>query len=138
MRALIGLICGIIFSLGLGISGMVDPNVVLGFLDVFGKWNPSLMLVMVGAIGVNIWFYKLILKRNKTHSGEKLHLPTKTKLDVPLILGAVLFGLGWGLSGVCPGPALANFFLMDPPMLTFIASMIGGMLVYKVIFLRKS
>ena len=131
MQGLVALLSGIIFSLGLGISGMDNPNVVIGFLDIFGTWNPALAFVMAGAILVNVGLFKVIIKRNKTYSGGELHLPTKTKLDKPLMIGGVLFGIGWGIAGVCPGPAVANIFLLNPVMLTLIGSMIVGMLVHK-------
>jgi len=131
MHGLVALLSGIIFSFGLGISGMVDPNVVLGFLDIFGTWNPALVFVMAGAIMVNVVLFNAIIKRNKTYSGGQLHLPTKTKLDKPLLIGGTMFGIGWGIAGVCPGPAIANIFLLNPAMLTLVGSMIVGMLLHK-------
>ncbi|RLA63400.1 MAG: YeeE/YedE family protein [Epsilonproteobacteria bacterium] len=131
MHGLVALLSGIIFSLGLGISGMVNPNVVIGFLDIFGTWNPALVFVMGGAVMVNLGLFNMIIKRKKTYSGGKLHLPTNSKLDKSLIIGSVLFGMGWGIAGICPGPAVANIFLLNPITLTFVGSMLGGMLIYK-------
>ena len=131
MHGLVALLSGIIFSFGLGISGMVDPNVVIGFLDIFGTWNPALAFVMGGAVFVNLVLFRLIIKRNKTYSGGKLHLPTNTILDKSLVIGSALFGLGWGIGCICPGPAVANIFLLNPVMFAFIGSMIAGMLIYK-------
>ena len=98
MSGLISLISGIIFSIGLGISGMVDPNVVFGFLDLFGNWNPALVFVMVGAIAFAIVPFTLIKKKKKTFSGEEIHLPTNKTIDKKLVIGSMMFGIGSGLA----------------------------------------
>jgi uncharacterized membrane protein YedE/YeeE len=137
LSSIVALLSGAIFSIGLGVSGMVNPNVVRGFLDISGSWNYALVLVMVGAISIGAIFFRLIKKKGHTFSGESLDLPSKTKIDFFLILGAVLFGIGWGMTGVCPGPAIANLFLFNPALLTFIVSMLGGMVVYKYTLGKK-
>lgn len=100
-------LCGLLFGLGLAISGMTDPNKVLDFLDLGGEWDPSLALVMVGALAVSAPTFAWVRKRGRAACGT-LHWPTNTGIDRNLLLGAALFGIGWGLAGYCPGPALAT------------------------------
>src|SRR4051794_33925482 len=108
MKNLIALITGILFALGLGYSGMTRPDVVKGFLDIFGAWNWQLMGVMIGAIGVHAIAFRLIMKRNSPVLAADFQLPAKKEIDKRLILGSVLFGLGWGWAGICPGPGLVS------------------------------
>jgi len=107
MRMVAALACGIIFGFGLAISGMMNPAKVIGFLDVAGDWDPTLAFVMGGALLVTIPAYRVILKRRRPVLASGLSLPAEEKLDVPLIWGSALFGVGWGLVGFCPGPAVA-------------------------------
>jgi uncharacterized membrane protein YedE/YeeE len=111
MKLIVSFILGMLFSMGLSISGMVNPDKVLGWLDFFGAWDPSLIFVMGGAVTVNILFFKLILKRKHPLLENKFSVPTKTVVDNRLLVGSALFGIGWGLGGVCPGPGLSNLFL---------------------------
>jgi uncharacterized protein len=124
-----------LFGIGLEISQMTDPNKVIGFLDVFGKWDPSLCIVMVGAIFVNSIFYYLIQKK-KTYpiNNEISKQQVKTIIDTKLIVGASLFGVGWGVSGFCPGPLLANIYNLQPEIFVSILSMFVGFFIYHKFF----
>lgn len=117
---------GVLFGLGLTISEMTDPARVIGFLDIAGRWDPTLMLVMGGALAVSLPLFPWIQKRNKSLLGEAMQLPTATRIDARLITGAALFGIGWGLGGLCPGPALANLASATPGIILFVAAMIAG------------
>jgi len=121
---------GLICSMGLCLSGMTDPGKVLGFLDLFGRWNPALAFVMVGAVGVHAVLYRLILRRQKPVFGDKFVLPTKKNLDVALIAGSALFGVGWGLVGYCPGPVVASLPAGALPTATFAGAMVVGFILY--------
>lgn len=117
---------GIIFGLGLCISKMVDPNKIMGFLDVAGNWDPSLLLVMFSALVIVSIGYRLALKREKPVLDKKFYLPTNNQLDIKLILGAILFGVGWGLIGYCPGPIVTSLgFLSVDIVLVFISMLVG-------------
>ncbi len=131
--SLSSLVVGFLFALGLGISGMTQPNKVVGFLDVFGNWDPSLIFVMVGAIAVHSVAYHRIRKRSSPLLGMHWHVPTKRELTPALILGAVLFGAGWGLAGYCPGPAITSLASFEIEPLVFVTSMVAGMLIFKEI-----
>lgn len=131
MKLFITFISGLIFAVGLGISGMTQPHIVRGFLDVFGSWDPSLVGVMAGAIMVHAVAYKLIMKRSSPLMGATFDLPTKKIIDRRLILGAIIFGLGWGWAGICPGPGLVSLVSGDLSFIIFVASMIIGMLVFQ-------
>ena len=133
MRGLISFISGLLFALGLGISGMTRPQVVKGFLDVFGNWDWRLIGVMVGAIGVHSIAYQLIKKKERPVYEEKFHLPNNKKIDTRLIMGAILFGLGWGWSGICPGPALVSLASGQAPFFFFIGAMLLGMKSYQML-----
>ncbi|KZS22777.1 YeeE/YedE family protein [Wohlfahrtiimonas chitiniclastica] len=129
MYALISLIAGIVFGLGLILSGMANPAVVQGFLDVFGAWNPALMWVMVGALVVSFIAVTILKKRGQTLLGEPHHLPTNTPLDQKLIIGGLIFGVGWGLVGICPAPALVLVGEGNSDGLIFAAAMIIGLFI---------
>jgi len=129
---LTALLAGLLFGLGLILSGMANPAKVLGFLDITGRWDPSLLLVMAGAIAVGLPVFTFARKKTASLIGEPLRLPTARNIDRRLVLGSVIFGIGWGLAGYCPGPALASLFLGFKP-LVFVAAMIGGMVVYEVL-----
>lgn len=131
MKLIVSFILGMLFSMGLSISGMVNPDKVLGWLDFFGAWDPSLIFVMGGAVTVNILFFKLILKRKHPLLENKFSVPTKTVVDNRLLVGSALFGIGWGLGGVCPGPGLSNLFLFNPKVIAFLVAMVFGMIAFK-------
>ena len=118
---------GALFALGLGISGMTQPTKVVGFLDVFGNWDPSLLFVIICAIAVHLVAYKLILKRKSPLFSDTWHLPTKTDITPSLLVGSMIFGLGWGLGGYCPGPAVVAMASLDIRPIFFAGSMIAGM-----------
>lgn len=125
---------GLLFASGLAVSGMANPANVIGFLDIAGDWNPSLALVMAGALGVYAPLQRLIRKRPAPlFSGVFSPLP-KTRVDAQLIGGSVLFGVGWGLSGYCPGPALTNLAMGAPMLLLFVAAMVAGFLIHQFAF----
>lgn len=132
MKLIITFISGIIFALGLGISGMTQPHVVRGFLDVFGTWDPSLIGVMAGAIMIHAIAFKIIMKRSSPLLAPNFDLPTKKIIDSRLILGAAIFGLGWGWAGICPGPGFVALVSGDLSFIIFVASMIFGMLIFQI------
>ena len=119
-------ISGMIFGFGLSLAEMVNPARVIGFLDFAGHWDPTLLTVMIGALVVTIPAFPLILRRSKPVLTEEFVLPTKTNIDQPLILGAMIFGIGWGIAGFCPGPALAALVSGQPAVILFVISMIAG------------
>jgi uncharacterized membrane protein YedE/YeeE len=119
---------GLFFGAGLTISGMVNPAIVLGFLDLVGAWNPALLLVMVGALAVALPGYWLLQGR-KPLFAEKQLVPTRRDVDRSLIVGSIIFGIGWGLAGICPGPALAMFGIQPVMALIFVGAMSVGMML---------
>ena len=123
-------ICGILFSIGLGISGMTQPQKVIGFLDVLGEWDPSLVFVMGGAV-ISFLLLQLLIQRHfsKPMLGETFQIPTRKDLDRSLIFGAMLFGIGWGLGGYCPGPAITTLGSGSLNAVLFIVAMGMGMLL---------
>jgi uncharacterized membrane protein YedE/YeeE len=122
-------ICGLIFGIGLMVSGMAQPAKVLNFLDLSGTWDPSLALVMAAALAVSGTGYALAKPRTPLFA-PKSFWPDKTGIDPPLVFGAVLFGIGWGLVGLCPGPALVNLATLSPQVIVFVACMAGGMILH--------
>jgi uncharacterized protein len=127
-RASAAVVAGAVFGVGLGISGMTRPTKVLAFLDVAGAWDPSLALVMAGAIGVHAIAVFVARRRGRTLSGGTLQWTEKTTIDAPLLAGAGLFGIGWGLGGFCPGPALASAGSGSIAAIVFVLAMLVGML----------
>ena len=123
---------GLLFGLGLILSGMTDPGKVTGFLDLFGLWDPSLALVMGGAIAVGFFAFTLAKKRTTNFLGGMLRLPAKNQIDKPLIIGSLLFGAGWGLAGFCPGPALVSMASGQPKALLFVVAMLIGMVGFEL------
>ncbi len=127
------LIVGFIFAIGLTLSGMTQPQKVIGFLDLFGQWDPSLLFVMVGAIFVHFVTYKLIRKKSSPLFGSQWHVPTKKEITPALVLGSFIFGVGWALGGFCPGPAVTSLASFDLVPFVFVGSMLLGMLLFKVL-----
>ena len=121
---------GFLFGLGLAISGMTNPAKVVGFLDIAGNWDPSLMLVMVAGLGVTVPSFHLVLKRSQPLFNKQFFLPTRKDLDGKLIAGAALFGIGWGIAGYCPGPALAALVSLNSNVILFCAAMVVGMVLH--------
>ncbi|MEG3081938.1 DUF6691 family protein [Halomonas sp. 5021] len=133
MKTLVGYIAGLLFGLGLTISGMTDPARVLGFLDIAGAWDPTLMFVLGGAVITNFIGYRLVLRRPRPVFGERFQLPTRQDLDIRLIGGASLFGIGWGLSGYCPGPAFASISGLSAPLFAMLVTMVMGWFMARAI-----
>lgn len=131
MSLLITFLSGLIFALGLGISGMTQPHIVMGFLDIFGHWDPRLVGVMIGAISVHAFAFRLIKKRNTPLLSPSFQIPTKKDIDVRLILGAVIFGIGWGWAGICPGPGLVALLSGDTRFMIFVVALLAGMLFFQ-------
>ncbi|WP_150913435.1 YeeE/YedE family protein [Marinobacter halotolerans] len=135
---LFSLIAGLTFGIGLLLSGMANPEKVLGFLDLAGQWDPSLALVMVGAIVVGIVAFRLAAKRGQTLLGGDVRLPTKSDIDIRLVVGSVLFGAGWGLAGFCPGPGLVAMGAGEHKAVVFVIAMLAGMAVFELLEKRRS
>ena len=134
MRILLALLSGAIFGAGLAISDMVNPTRVLNFLDVAGNWDPTLAFVMAGGLAVTMPGFRLLFGRPAPLADTAFNLPTNRAIDARLIGGSAVFGLGWGLVGICPGPALAGLVTLNPGLLLFVAAMLAGMLLAQ--FLR--
>lgn len=137
-RLLVALASGLLFGLGLALSGMMDPEKVLGFFDVAGTWDPSLAFVLGGAVSVSALGYALRARMARPALADRFDVPTNRSLDPRLLGGAALFGIGWGLAGFCPGPALAGLTLGLPQIALFVAAMLGGMLLYRLVMERSS
>ena len=126
-------IAGLLFGAGLTISQMVNPSKVIAFLDIGGNWDPSLAFVMGGALVVTFIGYKFVLKKPAPLFEEKFRLPTRTDIDGRLIAGAALFGIGWGLAGLCPGPALASLSFAGVNSVIFVAAMLVAIAIFRVV-----
>ena len=133
MGALVALALGALFGAGLALSGMADPAVVLGFLDVAGAWNPALLAVMGGALVMSFPGFRMALRCARPVLAERFYLPTATALDARLLGGAALFGFGWGIAGYCPGPALASLVGGSAGAFVFVAAMIVGLAVARAL-----
>lgn len=130
-QMLVAFVSGLLFAIGLGVAGMTNPAKVLAFLDMFGgNWDPSLMFVMGGAILVYAPVYQLLKGRDAPKFADRFHWPTSKDVDVKLVIGSALFGIGWGLGGLCPGPALVATATGAVPFLVFAAAMLAGMLAH--------
>ncbi len=133
MSILLNLAAGLIFGLGLVLSGMANPAKVLNFLDVTGSWDPSLAFVMLGAIAVTAMGFRLVLRRPKPLLEQSFQLPGQSSIDGPLVIGSAIFGLGWGLFGFCPGPAITSLGLAATSTLVFVPMMLIGIAAAAVI-----
>jgi len=133
MHIIMALLVGLVFGLGLIISGMTDPSKVIGFLDLGGRWDPSLAFVMGGAILVGLVTFRFTARRDRSLLGDVIRLPTATHIDRRLVLGSLAFGTGWGLAGYCPGPALASLASGGSKPLIFTAAMIAGMVIFELL-----
>jgi hypothetical protein len=122
---------GLVFGIGLLASGMTDPGKVIGFLDIFGAWDPSLAFVMGGAVAVGMIAFAIARKRTTAVLGGALRLPTARQIDRRLVAGSIVFGIGWGLAGFCPGPALVQFGAGQPKAIVFVLAMLAGMGLYE-------
>jgi hypothetical protein len=132
MIAIASLACGLIFGAGLLVSGMTQPAKVLAFLDIFGAWDPSLAVVMIAALLVSTPGFVLIRDRERPVFAPQSVWPIKIRIDRPLMIGSALFGVGWGLAGLCPGPALENLATLSPSVIAFVIAMMGGMALHDV------
>lgn len=137
-RILVSIACGILFGIGLVVSDMVNPARVLAFLDVTGNWDPSLAFVMGGALIPSSIAYAIRLRCSKPVFETQFHVPTSRMIDRPLVAGAALFGLGWGLVGLCPGPAIASLVTGRWEAALFVAAMLAGMFVHRMVSSRPT
>lgn len=132
------LAAGAVFGLGLAMSGMLDPARVRGFLDIFGAWDPSLAFVLGGAVAVALAGMALLKRLRRPAFDEAFHLPTTSPVDRRLVLGSAIFGIGWGMAGFCPGPALASLSLGLVPIVLFVIAMLAGMSLHDRVWLRRA
>ena len=132
MLVIAAFLCGLIFGWGLLISGMVQPTKVLGFLDIFGAWDPSLAVVMAAALAVSVPGFMLANQRPRPWLAKQYFWPSKSEIDLPLVAGAAMFGIGWGLVGLCPGPALESLATLSPGVIVFVVAMAVGMALHEV------
>lgn len=128
---LMALVCGVLFGCGLGLSQMVDRDRVLGFLDVAGVWDPTLLFVLGGAVGVTMISFRLILRLPHPGLADRFDLPTAKDIDISLVAGAAIFGIGWGIAGYCPGPGIAALILGSLNPVLFLLGAIAGSLTWK-------
>lgn len=135
---LVSLLSGLVFGLGLILSGMADPAKVLGFLDLAGAWDPSLALVMGGALAVGLVAFTVARRRKVSLLNEPMRLPTATRMDARLIGGSLLFGIGWGVAGFCPGPGLVALGMGQPKAALFVVAMLAGMGLFELLERRRA
>ena len=131
------LLAGLVFGLGLIVSGMANPAKVLGFLDLTGNWDPSLALVMAGAISISFFAFLVAQKRSRSLIGADMRLPGGRHIDRRLVVGGLLFGVGWGIAGFCPGPGLVALGMGEVKALVFVASMLTGMITFEILDRRR-
>jgi hypothetical protein len=137
MGIVVSALVGLVFGIGLIVSGMADPAKVLGFLDLAGRWDPSLAFVMAGAITVAAPAFAIARRRDHSLTGAAMQLPTAQQIDRRLVLGSVAFGIGWGLAGFCPGPALVALGAGLGPAAVFVTAMLAGMGMFEVMEARR-
>jgi uncharacterized protein len=138
MASFFALLAGAVFGIGLIVSGMADPRKVIGFLDLAGPWDPSLVLVMGGAVAVGAPAFAYMRGRKDSLLGLQVRVPASTELDRPLLAGSLLFGIGWGVAGFCPGPALVALGMGEAKAAVFVAAMIAGMALFEgLIFINR-
>ena len=137
MRQLSVFFSGLLFGGGLIVSGMINPAKVIGFLDLFGQWDPSLAFVMAGAVAVTFIGFRFVLRRDRPYFAPSFSLPSSTDIDAPLLFGPALFGIGWGLVGLCPGPAIAALVASPQTTWVFFVSMVMGMCLIKCYRLKS-
>jgi len=128
---------GFVFGIGLWLSGMANPKKVLGFLDIAGAWDASLMCVMGGAVAITAVAFRLVLRRPAPLFEKRFYIPVLQSIDVPLLAGAAIFGIGWGIGGYCPGPALTALSTLSAESMVFVAAMIAGGLLHRLIFSKE-
>lgn len=133
IRLLAALAAGLVFGAGIAISGMANPAKVLNFFDLAGTWDPSLAFVMGGALAVTALGYRFVLRRPAPLLEKSFHLPTSRKIDTPLVAGAAVFGIGWGITGFCPGGAIPALGLLEADAIIFVGSMIGGIALARLL-----
>ena len=133
MLAFASLLAGLVFGLGLILSGMANPAKVLGFLDLAGEWDPSLAFVMAGAIAVGVVAFQVARRRTKSFLGAEMRLPGARHIDRRLVMGSMLFGVGWGIAGFCPGPGLVALGMGEGKALVFVAAMLAGMGIFELL-----
>lgn len=136
-RNVFALVVGLVFGLGLCLSGMYQPSKVTGFLDLAGAWDPSLAFVMAGAIAVALPAFLVAHRRKAAWLGGAIDLPTAQAIDAPLVVGAAIFGIGWGLAGVCPAPGVVDLGFLSPDAALYVVSMAAGMLIYRAVVGRR-
>lgn len=127
-----GLVAGLLFGIGLAVSEMINPAKVLNFLDLFGQWDPSLAFVMLGAVVTTAIGYRLVFRRERPLFERRFNLPTRRDIDTRLLAGSALFGIGWGLGGYCPGPALSGLAFGAVETVIFVAAMLAGMTIMRL------
>lgn len=132
MSIIMHLAAGLVFGLGLIVSGLANPAKVQGFLDIAGAWDPSLAFTMGGAVVVTAIGYTLAFRRSRPFFADRFHVPTAKDIDAPLVTGAALFGVGWGLAGYCPGPAIVALTFANPGTIAFVIAMLAGMAVRRL------
>lgn len=132
-QALSAFVVGLLFALGLGLAGMTLPERVVGFLDVFGNWNPSLVFVMAAAVVVHGVLYRIIRKRESPLFSSGWHVPNRKDINPPLLIGSSLFGIGWGLAGYCPAPVITALPSLDSKPIVFVGAMVAGMFLYRLV-----
>ncbi|MBX6763746.1 MAG: YeeE/YedE family protein [Rubrobacteraceae bacterium] len=138
MKNLAVFFSGLLFGLGLAVSGMTDPAKVIGFLDVAGRWNPTLAFVMGGAVIVTFFAFRRIMRRERPVFAQSFELPEKKTIDGKLVGGAAVFGIGWGIGGFCPGPAVVALVSGVWPVFAFVAAMLAGMALHAILFEGES